>query len=113
MVRQGEEKAMAEKSPIGSLSMAPNTERSMRPPRRAWLRTRSLVLRSWKERRLYLRLRMRGVRAVSWTQHRRRSRCQGVTEAVEAEERLASLMRALLEGGETGLLRGLFLFTRR
>ena len=54
MVMQGEEKAMAEKSPMGSLSIASNTQRSMRPPRTAWQETRSLVWRSPKLTRLDL-----------------------------------------------------------
>ena len=39
MVKTGEEKATAEKSPMGSLSIASNTQRSMAPPSTAWAST--------------------------------------------------------------------------
>ena len=94
MVMQGEEKAMAEKSPIGSLSMASKTQRSMRPPSTAWQETNSRVFRSGKERRLEPWLMMAGVTTAICRQHRSRSSCQGLTSTVET---LSSLMVALLE----------------
>ena len=94
IVMAGEEKAMAEKSPMGSLSMAPKTQSSMRPPRTAWQETSSRVLRSGKVKRLEVaEVRMTGVTTVICRQHRSSSSCQGLAGT---EQILTSLMVALL-----------------
>ena len=53
IVNTGEEKAMAEKSPMGSLAMASNTENNIPPPIPAWQMTLTLVLPSQKPKNVY------------------------------------------------------------
>ena len=104
MVMAGEEKAMAEKSPMGSRSMAPKTQRSMRPPRTAWQETSRRVLRSGKVKRLeVVEVRMTGVTTVICRQHRSSRSCQGLTGT---ELIFTSLMVALLGERERGRVRG-------
>ena len=53
IVNTGEEKATAEKSPIGSLPMASNTENNIPPPNTAWQMTLTLVLQSSNPNKVY------------------------------------------------------------
>ena len=77
IVMAGEEKAMAEKSPMGSFSIAAKTQSSMRPPRTAWQETSSRVFRSGKVKRLeVVDLRMTGLTSAIWRQQRSSRSCQ-------------------------------------
>ena len=69
IVNTGDEKEIAEKSPIGSLSIASKRQNSIAPPIKAWQKTFILIFQSSNWTKQLLLKKITGETVITWKMH--------------------------------------------